>query len=384
MGLLRKIIHIPATASPNVQYALAQEARGEEPTGKGPDGSDFWPGVLSWDQYVKRLQLWDEVMQCVGLRGEFWEGASTLMYPPEWLNESARVARRLFLKERLQGIHSKAHQGGNDPFVRTATGMGCDPGEGGDKDRMGTAWTIIDEYGILEQVEERTTDTSAIARISKALIRKYTLDPRHCAFDRGGGGKQIADQMRSEGYEVRTIGFGESVIPDPKLGRKRVGERIDEKEEKYSYPSMRCKMYHTLRLRLDPRLCALEGRPVFAIPEEYHKLRQELAPIPLQYDKDGRVVLPPKHKERTKGGRGFGSAAHERSLCEIIGHSPDLADSLVLALAASGEDDYPRPRAGAMRSKEEIAAEREARYSNLGGGRGAGGIDDNPYGESEE
>lgn len=393
--LLRKIIKMSARDTPNVQLGLAEQAAGDEPSGR-----DIVPGVLSWDQYCKRRQLWDEVMQCIGLDGEFWEGSQSLMYPPEWLNESARVAQRLLLEERFKGIGSNWHRSGNDPLLRKAKAGACDPGEGGDANRMGTAWCIIDEHGILELIEERTTDTSVINRVTKMLLRKWRLRPERFAYDRGGGGKQHADQLRAEGINVRTVGFGEPATPDPKVGKTRQVEKVDQREDKYFYPSKRCMMYHELRMAIDPALAhtrlanirnedeeadaqyqrrnerhnyrhdrfgrndtrtnhrsnhkspanptSISQGTVFGIPgqgEIYGKLRQELAPIPIEYDKDGKVRVPPKHKDLRK------TVKQERSLTEIIGHSPDLADALVLAYHMLGSGMPQRARAGGLRDR---------------------------------
>jgi hypothetical protein len=416
---LRKVIHIGAEDSPNVQLGLAEQAAGLEPSGR-----DVVPGVLSWDLYQKRLRLWDPIMVCVGLKGQFWEGPQSLMYPPEWLNDSARVALQLSLEEKFKGIGSSWHRSGNDPLMRKARAGGCDPGEGGDSERLGTAWTIVDEYGVLEMIEERTADTSRINNVTKMLLRKWSLSPERFAYDRGGGGKQLADQLRAEGVHVKTVGFGESVAPDPKVGRKLNRERVEEREDKYYYPSRRCQMYHELRLAIDPahahtRLANIGGwladeqyndhdksrhddgdeepfrrsRPfnrhelgqaagrrgagggntgrhtggatgqpffsqgrVFGIPGNepvYHRLRQELALIPIDYDRDGRVILPPKHRDKHSRGQGVGL----QSLCDIIGHSPDLADSLVLAYHMLGAGATPRPRAGGMRDRRREAVD---------------------------
>ena len=336
--LLRKVIHISAEDSPNVQLARQQMARGEAPTGE-----NVLDGVVSWDEFLKRSTLWDEVMVTIGLRGHFWEGSEALLFPPEWLNESNRVALQLSLRERREGVHNRAWlASGGAPFIRRAKGGGCDPGEGGDPQRLGTAWCIVDELGVLELLEQRTTDTSTIGGTIKGLIRKWRLDPRNFCIDRGGGGKQIADQLRADGYPVRTVGFGEPPTPDPSFRTPRVGEKIDQKEDKYAYPSRRCQMYHELRLALDP---GINEKP-FAIPFTlYPKLRQELAPIPLRYDGKGRVSLPEKHRS------GKRTAGQEKTLTELIGHSPDLADALVLALHAMGRGEPQRPRAGALRDR---------------------------------
>jgi hypothetical protein len=346
---LRKVIHIAAEDSPNVALGLMQQASGEEPTGEM-----VLEGVVSWDDYQKRLRLWDEVMVCIGVKGRFWEGSESLLFPPEWLNESARVALQLILREKFRGPNSKwCRVAGKDPFIRRARAGGCDPGEGGGPDRLGTAWCIVDEHGILELLEMRTTDTSVIRKVTKALLRKWNVPPEHFAFDRGGGGKQIADQMRSDGWKVCTVGFGESPTPDPKFGKVRVRERLDQKEDRYAYVSRRAQMYHELRLALDP---GTHEQP-FAIPAEYSKLRAELAPFPLQYDGEGRVTLPPKHRT------GKRQAGQEKTLSERIGHSPDLADALVLAYHMLKQDDTPRPRAGGLKDKTPRIEEADEEYA---------------------
>lgn len=347
--LLRKIIHIGAESSPNVQLGLMQQQQGEEPSGE-----TVLEGVIDWDSYQKRLRLWDPVMITIGIHGFFWEGSESLLFPPEWLNESARVALQLQIRERKQGPESAwCREQGKNPFLRQAKGGGCDPGEGGGPDRLGTAWAIVDNLGILEMLEMRTTDTSVIKNITKGLIKKWRLDPSRFAFDRGGGGKQIADQMRSEKWNVKTVGFGEPATPDPKVGRTRVLERVDQREDRYAYVSKRCQMYHELRLGLDP---SANDQP-FAIPGKYVKLRQELAPFPLQYDGEGRVTLPQKHRS------GKRTAGQEKTLTERIGHSPDLADALVLAHHMLRFGQEPRPRAGGLRSKADLEQEREEKFS---------------------
>lgn len=205
---------------------------------------------------------------------------------------------------------------------------------------------MVDEQGILELLEARTTDTTEIGAMVKALIRKYHLDPKRCCLDRGGGGKQIADQLRQEGYPVRTIGFGEQAgTPDPKIGKVRVGERKDQREDRYAYVSKRAQMYHEFSLALNPQLHGEEG--VFAIPAQYTTLRQELAPIPLLYDKgEGRIKLPPKYRT------GKRQVGQEKTLTELIGHSPDQADATVLAYHAMTSNEGQRPYAGGMRSRD--------------------------------
>jgi hypothetical protein len=308
----RKVIRIKGEHSPNVRAALPYTYRGLTPPPKF-----LIPGVLPWLDYKKRRETWDPVMQCVGLDADFWEGAEVLLYPPQWLNRAEAIAEAVRL---LQG--------------RKATGVGVDPGEGG----ANTCWTAVDEWGILEQVSLQTPDTSVIIKRTLAFTQRWGAKAEAVCFDRGGGGKQIADEMRSRGVMVRTVGFGEPVLPEPKVGSTWPHEKVDQREERYTYGSRRCQMYGALRELLDPvreeaaSLPSADGssatRPRgFGIPKELVRLRAQLAVIPLLYDKDGRLHLPPK--QRTPG-----MSSSEKTLTELIGHSPDEADSLVLAVYA--------------------------------------------------
>lgn len=306
----RKVIRIKGEHSPNVRAALPYAHRGLTPPPKF-----LIPGVLPWLDYKKRRETWDPVMQCVGLDADFWEGAEVLLYPPQWLNRAEAIAETVRL---LQG--------------RRAAGVGVDPGEGG----ANTCWTAVDEWGILEQVSLQTPDTSVIIKRTLAFTQRWGAKAEAVCFDRGGGGKQIADEMRSRGVMVRTVGFGEPVLPEPKVGSTWPHEKVEQREERYTYGSRRCQMYGALRELLDPvreESTSLQsadgaGKPRgFGIPKELVRLRAQLAVIPLLYDKDGRLHLPPKH--RTPG-----MSSAEKTLTELIGHSPDEADSLVLAVYA--------------------------------------------------
>jgi hypothetical protein len=298
------VIRIKGEHSPNVRAALPYAHRGLAPPPKF-----LIPGVLPWLDYKKRRETWDPVMQCVGLDADFWEGAEVLLYPPQWLNRAEAIAEAVRLLQN-----------------RTALGVGVDPGEGG----ANTCWTAVDEWGILEQISLQTPDTSVIIKRTLAFTQRWGAKAEAVCFDRGGGGKQIADEMRSRGVMVRTVGFGEPVLPEPKVGSTWPHEKVDQREERYTYGSRRCQMYGALRELLDPvrEEAALAGRPRgFGIPKELVRLRAQLAVIPLLYDKDGRLHLPPKH--RTPG-----MSSTEKTLTELIGHSPDEADSLVLAIYA--------------------------------------------------
>jgi len=199
--------------------------------------------------------------------------------------------------------------------------MGVDTAEGGGQ----TVWGVIDEYGIIELVSLKTPDTSIITGNTLALMKKHRLGDEQVLFDRGGGGKQHSDRLRAQGHNVRSVGFGEAPS-DPNqyrrisTARRPVDERQDRAEDKYVYKNRRAEMYGLLRFNLlDPI-----NEQGFGIPAEYTELRRQLAPIPLQWDAEGRLYLPPKDKP-TPNYTGI-------TLKQLLGCSPDEADALVLAV----------------------------------------------------
>lgn len=307
----RKVIKIRAEDSPNIRYARAQIRAGIEPTDE-----IIVPGVKPWSEYLKNRKLWDKVRQCVALDAEFYEGAENLLYPPDWLNLAETRA------EQLRGVK------------RCAKYLGCDTAQGDNN----TAWCAIDDLGIVELVMEKTPDTAVIPGKTLALMRKYSLSASNIMFDAGGGGREHADQLRSMGYQVRTVGFGEAVAPEIKHGEYTVPQRRVKAEDKYVYKNRRAEMYGLLRELLRP-IQRVDGSLVseFAMPAEIiteprsdggPSLRQQLAIIPLWYDKEGRMYLPPKRRnpDAPKG------QDKKPTMIEICGVSPDEADALVLAV----------------------------------------------------
>ena len=294
----REVIKIQAVDSPNVKLGLRQEASGRTPT-----NDVLVPGVLTYDEYVKRRNTWDPVRQCVSLDADFYEGASVKLYPPEWLN-------------RAEGIHTRLS--GAKRFARS---IGVDPAEGGDS----TVWCVVDELGVLYLLSLKTPDTAIITGRTLALMREYNVDPENVMFDRGGGGKEHADRLRQQGYAVRTVGFGESVSPDPKYGTTTVRQARVLKEEMYACKNKRAEMYWRLRLRLSPL------NPGFGLRREDTELRRQLAGMPLLYDNEGRMYMLPKHGKEVQR---EGEERDEETLTGLLGCSPDEADALVLAVYA--------------------------------------------------
>lgn len=312
----RKIIHISAEDSPNVRLGLAQQRAGLQPTNQV-----LVPGILTWDEYVKRRRTWDKIRQRIGLDGKFWEGGETLMFPPVWLDRAERLD--IFLSGRQ----------------RIARGMGVDPGEG----TANTAIAVVDELGLIELKAEKTPDTNRVVDMILETMYDYSLLPERILIDRGGGGKQYADRLRSSGINVRTVGFGDKPSVEPQRHKVQFGQKVDTNERRYAYFNRRAEMYGELRYLLDPgtsdrsglerayeEVANDKGRDVaelrgFALPVAYHRLREQLAPIPMKFELE-RLKLPPKHKRDPN--------SKEVTLTEIIGYSPDEADALVLAVHA--------------------------------------------------
>lgn len=312
VGYFRKIVHICAEDSPNVQLGILQEKAGKEPTDEV-----LVPGVKTYSRYKKERLLWDKIKQTVCLDGKFYQGAEILMFPPQWLDRAAEIANQLHGRPRV------------------AKAMGIDTAAGGDN----SAWCVVDELGILELYSIQTPNTAQIVKLTTALAAKHDLDAENILFDAGGGGKEHADYLREHhNLNVRTVGFGETTHLENKFKKmKTYSERREEKEEKVRYKNRRIEMYDLIRQYLSPEL-----NPIgFGIPAEYYELRKQLAPIPRLYDGEGKMYLPPKRKKPD-------STSKEMCLVDIIGRSPDDADALALALFGLVNQDMPTI-AGALR-----------------------------------
>lgn len=328
----RRIIRISAEDSPNVRLGLAQLAAGETPTNE-----IVCPGVITYREFRKRQRTWDKIRQCIGLYGRFWEGGETLMFPPSWLNRAERLW--LFLKGRQ----------------RIARGMGIDPGEG----EANSAFAVVDELGLIDLVSVKTPNTQEIITICLDMMKRFNLTPERVLFDRGGGGKQHADNLRAMGYNVRTVGFGDRPSIELKRGMTQFNEKVQAQERRSVYLNKRAEMYGEFRNLLDPQdddrdydseaawkeVAADKKRVVgdirgFTINPAYTRLREQLAPIPLLRDSEGRLWLPPKHKKDPN--------SKERTLVDLIGYSPDEADAVVLAVHAMQTANNQRTTAGAI------------------------------------
>lgn len=292
-SFMRKVIRIKAEDSPNVKRALYQISQGYE-----PDRKIIIPGVIDYDTYTLARQTWDPVKQCAGLDADFYEGSEVLMYPPVWLNAAEMKADKL-------------------PTKRQARAIGVDTGEG----VSSTVMTAVDDLGIIEQRSTKTIDTSVIPDTIAAFAREFGCPFEQVYLDAGGGGTEHAWLMRRQGFNVQTVRFGEAPTPPLKRGSRLLNERKLIQEQQYIYVNRRAEMYHMLRLLIDPA----QNPGGWGIPRHLTELRRQLAPIPLIYAKEGRIELPPKNRKP-------GSTSKEKTLIDILGCSPDEADSTVLAV----------------------------------------------------
>jgi hypothetical protein len=291
-ALLRKVIHVDGLDSPNVKLGISRVRQGLD--GLHPL---LIPGLLSYDEYLVRDKEWDEVKRTTRLHGRFYEGEQAMLFPANWLDASQTHWDDL---RRLE-------------TPRRAKAMGVDGAEGRDM----TCWTIVDEHGIIQQVARQTPDTMEIVNETVRYMEDYGIAARNVVFDGGGGGKQIADRLRQMGHRVKIVMFGGSTSTTKS---KAKGRRAEKDETRSAYRNRRAEMYGNLRKLLNPH-----GEQPFAIPPDAHLLREELAILPLQYDQEGKMFLPPKDL------RSNDKQGHELTLRKMLGRSPDRADSLVLA-----------------------------------------------------
>ena len=182
---LRKVITITAEDSPNVKLALDQKSRGLDPTGEV-----ILPGVLTWEEYQQRRQLWDEERQCIGLDAKFYVGPAVMLFPSAWLQRANQRWRELPTKSRL------------------GEALGVDSAQGGDN----TSYAVVDRLGLIDLISKKTKDTTVITKDVRELIIRHRLDPERVYFDIGGGGHQHADRLRKEGF--RQDGGVRRVIDD--------------------------------------------------------------------------------------------------------------------------------------------------------------------------
>lgn len=327
-GLLSKVIHISGEDSPNVQVGKYRVAKGIP----GPH-PNIIPGVLAYDEYVRRKHKWDKIKRRIRLEGKFYTGTETLVYPPDWLDACEKSFRILCNGERYEIT------GKRPGSLGSVLSMGVDCGAGRDL----SCWTVIDRQGVVFQYDMPTPDTYQITQLTIKFMEEFGIATNRVCFDAGGGGTQIVDHMRPLGYRgIRSIAFGSAAAPPPATKQRGKDSKVKAKEVAWVYKNKRAEMYGILRQWMDP---SINLRP-FAIPEELFELRHELAIMPMWFDKEGKMFLPPKDKNP-----GTRENPNEVTIKKLLGRSPDRADSLVLASYALNTKG--RMTVGALRTNKQ-------------------------------
>jgi hypothetical protein len=189
----------------------------------------------------------------------------------------------------------------------------------------------VDELGVIEVESRKTPDTSEVTGDIIAFAKRWLSpqkreDWQNVLLDRGGGGKQHADRLRAQGYEVRTVAFGEGILADIRRGTSKVpfATRLEMREDRYVYVNRRAEMYGEASMLFDPSINPRGfGLPRGRRGDPYWELSRQLAGIPRLRDGEGRLYLPAKNKKDPD--------SREKTLTEILGCSPDEADAFVLA-----------------------------------------------------
>jgi len=316
----RRVIHVDADDTPNIiagREWVRRKFKGSPPI--------LIPGMLTWRQYRHRIATRDRRWILMRIHGKFDRSGASMMFPDDWLDAC----------EAMWPIAEGMERG---PF-----GLGIDVAEGG---RDYSCWALVDQYGLYRLFVEDTPDTSIIVPKTMELMATYNVRPERVAFDRGSGGKQYADLMRSRGQMVRAISFG--------------GGAVDNK----TYKNCRAEMYWRLRQAMNSarwsKVTTSEGREkwerFFALPPQQHLLREELAILPIKNDGEGRMMLLPKSKRNAN--------SKLPTIKGLLGRSPDRSDAVALATYARfGPKPAIRPAVtGSIvaRSKKEQDAEHAA------------------------
>ena len=307
------VIHIDCARTPNVSAGRKWDRLGR----KGPMPVPV-PGIMSYPSFLSHMQDWDEYNRTTRLRGllpdsdEGW-----VVVPRTWIGCCRTLCQEI---DRLRGELPKW--------------LGVDASHGrGDL----ACWAVVDRLGLVDlrtmapdaaKDKYGQPDTVKMLELTRDLMTIYEIPPGRVAVDAGGGGQEaIADPLRREGMVVRLVDFGSS--PSNRRAKKQ-------------YRNRRAELYGTLAEAMNPaKWRRIEGEIIelqdrgggvwetcFSIPQgdEYDALAEELPMVPKLYDPEGKMYLPRKHKRD--------STSNEQSLEEILGHSPDRSDALVLAVWA--------------------------------------------------
>jgi hypothetical protein len=304
--LLRWVRRIDPEESPNLIRSREMDRDGMQ--GEYPL---VVPGLLSRQEFDEWEATWDEPRKRVRLYGKLPSEEEMKLFPPAWLE----LARQLGGKLSDQ-IERHEEWRGDEPYA-----LGIDVAYGGGDL---TAWVVLGRFGVRYVYAQSTPNTARISGHTIKLIQRYHIRSWAVAFDSGGGGKQIADMLRS----MDDMDFG--AIVDVSFGARA----LDHKK----YHNRRTELYGELRIALEPTderrallALAVECWPddvnCLALPPDEAKLIEDLAVLPYEWDSEGKQRLPPKDHAR----RDLSSQTERSVRDRLKGRSPDRGDALVLA-----------------------------------------------------
>jgi hypothetical protein len=303
--LLRWVRHISPEESPNIIVSRQMDRDGQP--GPYPETT---PGILSREEFDEWNASWTGARKRMRLFGLLPDEAEQKLFPPAWLDLAQRLGQRVREHEARGG---KRRDGPWSLGVDVAQG-------GGDL----TVWVVLGRWGVRHVLAKPTPNTAEISGQTIRLMEQFRIRPSAVAFDSGGGGKQIADFLRDRGHEgILDLQFGSTA------------------DDAVKYRNRRTELYGDLREAMEPaeRLTKLDELPCEKWPAEARcisfspddgLMRDDLAVLPLTYDSEGRLRLPPKDHGRTR-------ESGQRELCvrELLGgRSPDRGDALALAYYA--------------------------------------------------
>jgi hypothetical protein len=185
-------------------------------------------------------------------------------------------------------------------FRRTTMGVDCARSLLGDH----SAAAIVRE-GLVVYLEKWHAPTTT-ETVEKVALLAMQYRPDVIRVDTAGVGAGIADGLIQRGLPVQQIFFGGKAFDPERHANYRVDAYIQTKE------------------RLE--------RGTLRLPAESEELREELAAAEVRFDKSGKLILASKDEIRT-----------------ALGRSPDLADSLVMAIAGDDPDAWHQPPADELR-----------------------------------
>ena len=200
----------------------------------------------------------------------------TPLYRQQVLGEifDADVASQIIMRNQFP---SSKYNSDNTFYM----GIDC-AGLGNDKDMF----TIIDKYGMIEYKELQVGDIFQKSTIATELFDKYKV--KMCNIDGTGGyGQGLYDLLQSKSYTSSMINFAQAAY------------------NKELYPNCRTEMYLEL---------AKAVKNGFWVNDE---VKEELLAQSVFINNKGNQQLVPKEEVK-----------------KILGHSPDLCDSVALALYA--------------------------------------------------